>query len=240
MQKLGGLVDVPKELPATTRRELEAATSEPPCDVCGGFGFVHGAGHELGEPAFGRAVPCDCNAALAAAAGIPPIFADSTFGTYDLARNPETQPWLTACERFALLDGERPVSMLMLHGDPGRGKTHLLVAVIQALRAGGVASVFWEVTELLARLRAAVGEGTVEYEINALASDAFVLALDDIGPENKTGFGEENLYRIINKRWSHEAPTIATCNSRLDDIDPRIRSRFKAGWLYCQGKDMRA
>jgi DNA replication protein DnaC len=131
--------------------------------------------------------------------------------------------------------------MLMLHGDPGRGKTHLMVATLDALRSAGVGSAFWEVTELLAKLRGAVGTGTVEQEVREIAEIDGVLALDDIGPENKTGFGEENLYRIINRRWSHELPTIATCNSRLDDIDPRIRSRFKAGWTFLEkpGKDMR-
>ncbi len=240
MKKLDELIAERQERQATTPPESKAATTEPPCPDCSGARFQR-VEDERDAARFGKAEPCaTCNTERGPVSGIPRIFRDATFETYDLDRNPETERWYNACQAFCgYVTVERSGEMLMLHGDPGRGKTHLMVAAIRALNEAKIGAIFWEVTELLASLRAAVGTGTVEQEINTIASFEGALALDDIGPENKSGFGEENLYRIINRRWSNELPTIATCNSRLDDIDPRIRSRFKAGWIYCDGKDMR-
>ena len=245
MKKLDELIATRQAQPQTTPNESKKVTIEPACEACDGARFQRIALDRDAE-GFAEPKPCPiCNTEIGPIAGIPRIFRDATFDTYDLDRNPETEAWLKSCTMFVQLTSKlREVKhnvnqMLMLHGDPGRGKTHLMVAAIRALHEAGEGAIFWEVTELLASLRAAVGTGTVEAEINLIAGFEGALALDDIGPENKSGFGEENLYRIINRRWSNELPTIATCNSRLDDIDPRIRSRFKGGWIYCDGLDMR-
>lgn len=236
MKRLDELIDTRQAQRQTTPADSRPATTDPVCEACDGARFQR-LDLDRDAEGFAEPKPCPiCNTEIGPIAGIPRIFRDATFDTYDLARNPETRSWIVSCRGFAACHGP---NMLMLHGDPGRGKTHLMVAAIRALHEAGESAIFWEVTELLASLRAAVGTGTVEAEINLIAGFEGALALDDIGPENKSGFGEENLYRIINRRWSNELPTIATCNSRLDDVDPRIRSRFKGGWIYCDGKDMR-
>ena len=44
---------------------------------------------------------------------------------------------------------------------------------------------------------------------------------------------------ILNGRYKNEAPTIITANVGIERIDPRIRSRFRAGFVACEGEDQR-
>ena len=52
-------------------------------------------------------------------------------------------------------------------------------------------------------------------------------------------FAEESLYRILNRRYNASAATIISSNAQIDAIDSRIRSRFRSGFILCEGRDLR-
>jgi DNA replication protein DnaC len=53
-----------------------------------------------------------------------------------------------------------------------------------------------------------------------------LLILDDLGTQSATPWAREKLYQIFNHRYTAQLPTVITTASRLDEIDPRIRSRM--------------
>ena len=53
-----------------------------------------------------------------------------------------------------------------------------------------------------------------------------LLILDDLGTQTATPWAREKLYQIFNYRYNAELPTVITTALRLDEIDPRIRSRM--------------
>jgi DNA replication protein DnaC len=55
---------------------------------------------------------------------------------------------------------------------------------------------------------------------------ARLLILDDLGTQSATPWAREKLYQIFNHRYTADLPTVITTASRLDEIDPRIRSRM--------------
>jgi len=44
---------------------------------------------------------------------------------------------------------------------------------------------------------------------------------------------------ILDGRYEERGATIITSNVPLDSIDARIRSRFREGFITCEGKDQR-
>ena len=149
----------------------------------------------------------------------------------------------TQCVSVAMGD----IWCAFLWGGPGNGKTHLAIAALRHRFAKGQGGRFWRVPDFLAFLRAHLavdmenkGVGSeVETILKAYQSANFLLVLDDLGVENQTDWACEQLYRVLDGRYENRAPTIITSNAPLDSLDPRIRSRFREGWVVCEGKDLR-
>ena len=205
------------------------------CDRCKGAGFVY-VDVPLGHPDFGKAVPCGCRKRNPASA-LPGRFQDTTFGSFDLSRNPNMREAFEKCE--ALVRGD--IESVFLYGPPGLGKTHLLAATVRWRLEHDQAAAFHECTEMLATVQSAQfdAERDIDTEIKALASPDYLMALDDLGTHNRTAWREEQLYRVLNRRYGQRAPTIISSNTPLEEIDGRIRSRFREGLVLCEGDDLR-
>ncbi|MHB1384000.1 MAG: ATP-binding protein, partial [Bellilinea sp.] len=50
--------------------------------------------------------------------------------------------------------------------------------------------------------------------------------LDDLGTQSATPWAREKLYQLLNHRYNAKLPTVITTAQRLDEIDPRVRSRM--------------
>jgi DNA replication protein DnaC len=53
-----------------------------------------------------------------------------------------------------------------------------------------------------------------------------LLILDDLGTEAMTPWAREKLYQLFNYRYNAELPTVITSSKKVDDMDPRIRTRM--------------
>ena len=127
---------------------------------------------------------------------------------------------------------ESPKGWLLITGQPGCGKTHLAVAIINERLKLGQPTFFAFVPSLLDHLRATFRpDSLIGYdELFEEVKTAPMLVLDDLGSEVSTPWAEEKLYQIIVYRHNARLLTVITTNleslKQLEDAKPRIRSRL--------------
>ena len=165
------------------------------------------------------------------------FLSERTFGNFSL-REPEK----LATENVASLEkafrtarnfGETPQGWLVIMGPYGIGKTHL-AAAIGNLRVGmGDSPMFVVVPDLLDHLRATFNPNSnISYDhLFEQIRTSSLLILDDFGTQSATPWAKEKLYQIFNYRYNANLPTVITTASRMEEIDPRIRSRMLDGRL---------
>jgi DNA replication protein DnaC len=186
-------------------------------------------------PAAGKVVPCP---SCVNVAGIP----EQTF--FERSR---MDPKLRSCrlttwqpvesrERRAAQEyvhtwpPEKPI--LLFFGPTGRGKSGMAAAILQRLwERHGKVGYFTTTIDLLRRYQATFNEDsrteTIE-TVRAVLSASPLIVLDDLGKESGTGFAQQEMYALINERYSKLAPLIATTNVAPGSLDPAVRSRLFA------------
>ena len=181
------------------------------CPVCRGTGFIPTSS------AFRAPVrPCACRqvdarARLFHAARIPSRYANATLASFDQRRGAMPafaviNAWLKAWNPGAESRG------LILHGKVGRGKTHLLVALLRELVLRHGASVrFIEFSHLLADLKLSFERGGTSELLDPL-SRVQVLAIDELGKGRNTEFEGTVLDELISRRYNAGATILATTN----------------------------
>lgn len=221
------------------REAIPAPPQHDVCPVCQGAGFLR-MDVPVGDPNFGRLVPCDCRLAesdeqarreLEAASNME-AFAQKTLDSFDPAVHPAAQRAFEVARRYS----EAPSGWLLLHGPCGSGKTHLSAAVANESIRRRRKSLFMIVPDLLDYLRETFNprsEVTYDERFEAIRSVP-MLVLDDLGTENATTWAREKLYQIVNHRYNTQLPTVLTTNQDLESIDERIRSRICDAALVTQ------
>lgn len=161
-----------------------------------------------------------------------PLLSDRTFGNFSLReyerQDPERQRSLETTFRAAQQYAENPRGWLVLMGDYGCGKTHLAAAIGNYRKALGEEPIFVVVPDLLDHLRAAFSpSSTVSYDRRfEEVKNAQLLILDDLGTQSASPWAREKLYQLFNHRYMARLPTVITTSSKMEDLDPRIRSRM--------------
>ncbi|RCG29006.1 ATP-binding protein [Sphaerisporangium album] len=116
---------------------------------------------------------------------------------------------------------------LFLLGATGRGKTFEAYGVIRAVAEAGIAAHWAALTEgdLFARLRPRPGvDSEAEFERVAQAE---LLVLDDLGSAKASDWTvNEVVFRLVNYRYEHMAPTVFVSNLELDEIKERLGDRI--------------
>ncbi|HQM80522.1 MAG TPA: ATP-binding protein [Syntrophorhabdaceae bacterium] len=116
---------------------------------------------------------------------------------------------------------------LYLFGDVGRGKTHLIAAMLREfVRLGYHEFLFVSSVKLLNDLAGAAfrhdeRDGD-ESEIINRCLNAGILVLDDLGKGGFSNWAITKLFLIIDQRYSAERPTIVTSNFDLEGIQDRL------------------
>lgn len=160
------------------------------------------------------------------------IHARQTFGSFSLREqegiSPEYKDNIINGFRLAQSFAEKPQGWLIFTGDFGCGKTHLAAAIGNYCAAQGEEPIFMVVPDLLDHLRATFSpSSTVSYDnLFDRVRSASLLILDDLSTQSATPWAREKLYQILNYRYNAEIPTVITMSDRLEEIDPRIQSRF--------------
>lgn len=139
-------------------------------------------------------------------------------------------------------------SGVAIYGDVGVGKTTLVCAVCRELLENGTieSARYWDVANLLAKLRP---NGCAEEERAEILQDAMkssILVLDDLGAHNTTDWVREQIGLVVNHRWSNGLPTFVTTNARTEEAEQSLGSRTLSRLLHntmaigIEGADKRA
>lgn len=248
--------------PALAEAQL-CACATGPCPECGGSGYV-----PTGDGALKR---CVCQRVthrihLFHEAGIPARHASSTLTSFrhDEADNMET---FASTMRWAKgFDPRQENRGLVLYGKVGRGKTHLMVALLQHLILDrGVSVRFVEFTHLISDMKTQFERREGIAEVLEPLAKVQILAIDELGKGRNTEWEGTVLDEIISRRYNAAATVLATSNyapgrptgrkasnaaapddpeyrvNLVDRVGDRVYSRLTqmCDFLPLQGKDWR-
>ncbi|MEZ4770234.1 MAG: ATP-binding protein [Caldilineales bacterium] len=223
---------------ATSPTSTRTSSSTEECPICLGQGFVV-RDLPVSHPDFGRAVPCQCRAgelaqrrqaAMVRGSNLNQL-GEMTFATFlpDGVGLPEDQRQnLRRAFQKARSFAAHPEGWLLLTGAYGSGKTHLAAAIAHDVLGRGEPVLFVVVPDLLDHLRATFGpssETSFDDRFEAVRQSP-LLILDDFGAQSATPWAKEKLFQILNYRYVAHLPTVLTTNLRLNEIEPRLRSRL--------------
>lgn len=105
---------------------------------------------------------------------------------------------------------------LILSGQPGRGKTHLAVAIAYRAIQNGFTARFVLATDLINDLVAASRAGRLR-EATAAWVEPHVLVIDEVGYLNHADDAANVLFGVVDGRYNDQKPMIFTTNKRLRD-----------------------
>ena len=92
----------------------------------------------------------------------------------------------------------------------------------------GEPAIFMVIPDLLDHLRAAYNpQSEMRYDdLFEQLRNAPLLVLDDLGTQSSTPWAQEKLFQLLNHRYIARLPTVITTNQRIDELEPRLRSRL--------------
>lgn len=216
------------------------STREAVCEICLDLEWVYPIIN--GQPDYSQVIPCTCGEKqrkeditrrIMEQSGIPGTSSRAfTFKTFKIV--PGTEKAHEAALMIATQ--EAPFKILLITGNVGNGKTHLLYAAAEQLAASGVNVKFIRFPDLLSEARMAMGNqmGGIDIVMNKYKKLPF-LCLDEVKFKlNKKGEIDDewpvNAFEdILNYRYSNELETIITTNHDISAFPPPIISRFSEG-----------
>jgi DNA replication protein DnaC len=157
------------------------------------------------------------------------LYNEMTFDRFDTQRKltPDERHNLERALETAASYAREPNGWLMFTGPSGCGKTHLAAGIANALQLRGGDVILVTVPDLLDHLRVTFNpSATVTFDQRfQMIRNAQYLVLDDLSNEGSS-WAREKLFQILDYRYVGRKPTVITTYKRLDEIDPRIRSRL--------------
>lgn len=107
---------------------------------------------------------------------------------------------------------------LLIHGEPGNGKTYLSCCIANKLLQEFVPVICVSINSLLDRIKETYNRYGNEAEADILRGlgKADLLIIDDLGTENNTDWSRSTIYNIIDSRYRSKLPLIITTNLQID------------------------
>jgi len=188
------------------------------CPHCGGLGLtlVRRDGRQF-------AAECRCRGERRAEqrlqrARIPQRYFHCSLDNFDVLRgaDPSLGMALMATRRFA--DGyplETEGRGLLLTGNIGSGKTHLVVGLLRELiEQRGATGIFCDYRDLLKQIQNSYNPqvSTTELEILRPVFDAEILVLDELGAVKPTDWVWDTVAHVLNTRYNDKKTTLITTN----------------------------
>ena len=161
-----------------------------------------------------------------AACGIPEeVLTRFTFDTFVEPLNPQAWVHRTVIKKYAEKDtGSSP--WLVLYGDYGTGKTHLLIAMVGAMVDRGRHVIYGNALEMESQMRQAIDSNGVQDYVKRMATTP-TLVIDDLGTEMNTPFVASTFLHILDQRHVNLRRTVLAFNKvGFGAMDGRLKSRI--------------
>lgn len=202
--------------------------------MCGGLGVVR-LDVPVGHPQFGRLQLCpECGprrmqervaAQMAEKRARLRAYDQRNFAqTFETFAVENVSPQVAEAFYVARDYARNPVGWLVLAGTMGTGKTHLLMAILNA-QPQERQMMFVTTPNLLDMLRSGYKRGDYEDLLN-ICCNVPLLALDDLGAESATDWATEKLFQIFNYRYQARLPMVVSTNVPVRELEPRLASRL--------------
>lgn len=165
-------------------------------------------------------------------ASVPKMYLGCRFANY----RPERAEQFAAKAAARETTEQGKNASVLLCGDPGCGKTHLAVAALTKHVKAGMYGLFLSAPMLIAKLKEEMatdrnsrmdsesdwdGRGVI-----GQALDADILLLDDLGAERLTDYSRDQIYTLLDARYSNMQPTIITSNLKADVLRQHVGERM--------------
>lgn len=128
---------------------------------------------------------------------------------------------------------------LLIHGDPGNGKTYLASAIANELLINYIPVICVSISGLLSRIQQTYNKWGKEAEADVIRGlcNADLLIIDDLGAEkrgNNPEWSISMIYNIIDSRYRSKLPLIITSNLK---INPKETDGILADMYYKRTED---
>lgn len=153
-------------------------------------------------------------------------FSASTFDSFKPIEG--TQTAYERCRDYAVTYN-RQSEGLLVWGEYGNGKSHLVASVAHEIQLQGYTVVFQTLPELLERIRQTFNDRSnkeTEKDIMYALLNCELLVLDDIGAEKVSDWVQDVLFRIVDGRYRKKKPILYTSNLKPSELKDRVGGRI--------------
>lgn len=168
-------------------------------------------------------------------AAIPVRFIGRTLATFR-AETPEQSRALSVAGDFVAnwSDVCKKGRWLVFSGSPGTGKSHLAIAILQALMPAHVGR-YMTCMELIQTIRATWRKDSEQAETELL--DGFgslpLLVIDEVGVQYGTDSEQNHLFDVLDRRYRNMMPTILLTNQNKDGFRQFVGDRVYDRMTEC-------
>jgi DNA replication protein DnaC len=148
-------------------------------------------------------------------AGIPKRFRARTFDAFKA----ETEPQRKAFDIAKGIADEWPEhqrrgTTIIFSGKPGTGKSHLAIAIAQAVMQVGATAFYVTAREMLLMLRASWDDSSAPSELAVLRmlTSVSLLVIDEVGVQFNTDAEKTQFFSVIDGRYRDQMPMILLTN----------------------------
>jgi len=136
---------------------------------------------------------------------------------------------------------DKPPKGLFFFGSYGTGKTFLAALIAKAFIGAGKSVIFGDMPELLDELRRTFDSKDIsEAELLGQYCECDLLIMDDVGAGQLTAWKVGTTYKIINRRYNANKPTIVTSNLDFDGLKSQLKVKdndYDGGRIVSRLKD---
>lgn len=182
-------------------------------------------------------------------AGIPKRFRERTLHNFIAEHAGQQRALDFACDFVQRFDAHKQRgATVVFSGRPGTGKSHLAIAVAQAVMQQGATAFYVTAREMMLMLRASWGGARApsELEVLRMLIAVSLLVVDEVGVQFNTDTERTQFFSVIDGRYREQMPTLLLTNLDRDGLAAFLgersfdRLREEGCWLAFDWEGWRA